>query len=60
MLCQVSDIIFKHVVVFYVLIVIFLNNTDCTPVKFWFLARHGTRLTSAGGIREMRALTEVR
>lgn len=33
--------------------------SGCEPAKFWLLSRHGTRLPSASGIKNLRSLTDV-
>lgn len=33
--------------------------TDCNPVKFWFVSRHGTRLPTTSAINYLRELVDV-
>jgi hypothetical protein len=34
--------------------------TECQPIQFWIISRHGTRYTDVDGINEMWSLTDVR
>lgn len=40
-------------------IIIFTHVLECEPVKFWLLARHGTRNPGAKGIEQLRELVDV-
>lgn len=51
---------FHHICI----LIIFMRNcaivSECEPVKFWLLSRHGTRNPSAKAIKQLRDLTEVK